>query len=136
MKTKSLPFIISKLFWYPFLSESKIYVVTLSAPSLIVISMLSVFECIKCSSSLSVEEIELFAIINWIFHELLFWDYLWFLSKLWSNFIKIFFIWLRFISVTFTFTFNIIITQKNTHSYWFIIIFFVLKNNFFLNKKL
>ena len=32
------------------------------------ISMLSLFECITCSSSLSLEEIKLIAIVNWIFH--------------------------------------------------------------------
>ena len=30
--------------------------------------MLSLFECIAGSSSLSMEEIKLFAIVNWIFH--------------------------------------------------------------------
>ena len=30
--------------------------------------MLSLFECITCSSSLSMEEVKLFAIVNWIFH--------------------------------------------------------------------
>ena len=33
------------------------------------ISMLSLFECITRFSSLSMEEIKLFAIVNWIFHE-------------------------------------------------------------------
>ena len=31
-------------------------------------SILSLFECITCSSSLSMEETKLFAIVNWIFH--------------------------------------------------------------------
>ena len=39
-----------------------------SALSLIVISMLSPFECITHSSSLSLEEIKLIAIVNWIFY--------------------------------------------------------------------
>ena len=30
--------------------------------------MLSLLQCITCSSLLSVEEIKLFAIVNWIFH--------------------------------------------------------------------
>ena len=38
------------------------------SPTLTIISMLSLFECITCSSSLSMEEIELLAIFNWIFH--------------------------------------------------------------------
>ena len=62
-----LPFIDSKLFWYLFLSESKSYFIASSASSLIMISMLSIFECITPSSSLSMEEITLFAIVNWIF---------------------------------------------------------------------
>ena len=32
------------------------------------ISVLSLFECIMHSSSLSLEEIKLIAIVNWIFH--------------------------------------------------------------------
>ena len=40
--------------------------ITQSALSLIMISMLSLFECITCSSSLSLEEIKLIAIVNCI----------------------------------------------------------------------
>ena len=57
------------LFWYLFLNESKIYSITLSASSLIMISMSSLFECITHSSSLSsLEEIKSIAIVNWIFN--------------------------------------------------------------------
>ena len=38
------------------------------------ISMSSLSECITCSSSLSLEEMKLFAIVNWIFHVSNFWD--------------------------------------------------------------
>ena len=41
---------------------------TLSASSLIMISMLSLFECITHSLSLSIQETKLFAIGNSIFH--------------------------------------------------------------------
>ena len=41
---------------------------TLSASSLIIVSMLLLFECIKRYSSLSLEEIKLFAIVNSICH--------------------------------------------------------------------
>ena len=68
MKTDSLPFINSQLFWYIFLSESKSYFMTLSASSLIMISMLPFFECISRSLSLSMIEINAFAIVNWITH--------------------------------------------------------------------
>ena len=44
--------------------ESKISFITSSASSLIVISMLSIFEFITRSSSLSIEEIKLFVIVN------------------------------------------------------------------------
>ena len=63
-----VPFISSELFWYLLLNESKSYLITSSAPSLIMISMLPLFECITCYSSLSMEEINLFANVNWIFH--------------------------------------------------------------------
>ena len=60
----TLPFIGSKLFLYLFLSESNSYFVTSFVSPFIMISMLSLFECITCSSSLPVEEIKLFAIFN------------------------------------------------------------------------
>ena len=63
-----LPFIDSKFFWYLFLSESKSSFLTLTASSLIMISMLSIFECITCFLGLSMKEIKVFAIINWIFY--------------------------------------------------------------------
>ena len=68
MKTKSLPLINYKLFWYLFLRDSESLSINSSASSLIMISMLSLFECITSSSSLSIEEIKLFAIVNWIFY--------------------------------------------------------------------
>ena len=68
IEDKLATFIDSKIFWYIFLRESKSYFVTLSASSLIIIFMLLLFECIGCSSSLSMEEIMLFAIVNSIFH--------------------------------------------------------------------
>ena len=64
MKTNSLPFTYSILFSYLFLSESK----SSSALSFIMISMLSIFECITRSSSLSMKKLKLIAIVNWIFH--------------------------------------------------------------------
>ena len=64
--TKFYPFLI---IWYLFLSKSKSSFMTSSASSLIMISMLSLFECIITPSSpLSKEEIKLFVIDNWIFH--------------------------------------------------------------------
>ena len=42
--------------------------ITSSTLLLVMISMLSLFECITCSSSLSLEEIKLIAIVNWVFH--------------------------------------------------------------------
>ena len=51
-----------------FLSESKSSFVTWSASSLIMIYMLQLFECITCSSSLSLKKIRLFAMANWLFH--------------------------------------------------------------------
>ena len=67
MKTNALSFIDSILLWYLFLSESKSSLITSSASSLIMISMLLLFQCITLSSLLFMEEIKLFAIVNWIF---------------------------------------------------------------------
>ena len=59
----------SNLFWYMFLSDSKSSFITSSNWSFILISMLSLFECLSCSSSLSsLEKIKLIVIANWIFH--------------------------------------------------------------------
>ena len=48
--------------------ESKNYFITLCASSVIMISVLSLFECITHSLSLSIEEIFFFTIASWIFH--------------------------------------------------------------------
>ena len=61
-------FIDSKLFWYLFFSQLKRSNITSSASSLIMISMVSLFKRITYSSSLSMEEVKLFAIVNWIYH--------------------------------------------------------------------
>ena len=63
-RQNSVHFIDSKLFCYLFLSESKISFITSYSSSLIMISMLSPFKCITRSSSLSIEKIKLFAIVN------------------------------------------------------------------------
>ena len=60
--------LILKCFDIYFLSESKSSFITSSVSSFIMISMLSLFECITRSSSLSKEEIKLFAIVNCTFH--------------------------------------------------------------------
>ena len=51
-------------------------------------------------------------------------------SQIWSNFIKIFFNWQCFISISVTFLFNIICAPKITYSYWLMIIFFFLLKKF------
>ena len=57
------------IFFYLFLSDTKSFFVTSSASSLIMISLLSLSECIKRSwLSWSLEKIKLIAIVNWIFH--------------------------------------------------------------------
>ena len=53
-KTHYLPAILNYFIF--FLSEWKSFFITLHALSLIMISMLSLFECITCSSSLSPSE--------------------------------------------------------------------------------
>ena len=47
-----------------FLSDLKSSFITSSASSLIMISMLSLFECIICSPSSSLEQVKLIAIVN------------------------------------------------------------------------
>ena len=68
IETKLLLFVNSKSFWYLFLSQSKSCFITSSASTLIMIYMLSLFEWMAHSSSLSIKEMKLFAIVNWIFH--------------------------------------------------------------------
>ena len=48
--------------------NQKVFAIASSASSLIMIFMLIRFECISRSSSLSMEEIKLFAIPNLVFH--------------------------------------------------------------------
>ena len=64
IKTNALAFIDSKLFLYLFLSKPKISFITSTASSLTMISILSRFDCITRSSSLSREEIKLFAMVS------------------------------------------------------------------------
>ena len=59
-----LPFIDFKLHWYLFLSKTKKLFITSFALSLIMISMLSLFEYITRSSSLSMEELNLFTVVG------------------------------------------------------------------------
>ena len=101
-------------------SDLKISSKTSSALSLIIMSMLSIFEWITRSSSLSLEEIKLIGIVNCIFHV--------------SDNLKLFMISsskyglisLRYSSAySVLFLSPLIITQKNTNFYWFIMIFFV-----------
>ena len=69
IKIKSLPLIyLSNPTGYLLRSDSKCSSVILSALSYIMNSMLSLFECITHSSSLSLEVIKLTAIVNWIFY--------------------------------------------------------------------
>ena len=104
--------------------------ITSSTLSLIMISMLSLFECITGSSSLSLEERKIIAIVYWIFHV--------------SNFLRLFLMSFKYsvillksssihsvYSITFTAIFHIFVTPKITYSYWFITIFF-----FFMLKKI
>ena len=57
---------IASSHWYLLRSDSKRSWITSSALSIIMISMLSLYECITHSSSISLEEIKLIAIVIWI----------------------------------------------------------------------
>ena len=63
-RSSILPIQFDIFFWSDLESSS----LTSSASSLIMISILSLFDCITWSSSLPSEEIKLVAIVNWIFH--------------------------------------------------------------------
>ena len=68
-KIKSLPLIdVSNPICYLLRTDSKRFSINSYTLSLIMISMLSFFECITHSLSFSLEEIKLIAIVNWIFH--------------------------------------------------------------------
>ena len=81
-KDKITTFEWFQIFWYLFFSKWKSFVITSSASSLIMISILSLFECITCCSLLSMEKIKLFVIVNWILQEL--------------NFLRLFMIYLKY----------------------------------------
>ena len=74
LKIKSLPPIdVFNSIWYLERSYSKIPLITSTALSRLMISILSFFEYISHSSSLTLEETKLIAIVNWNFYD-------WFLS--------------------------------------------------------
>ena len=61
----------SKLIWYLLRSDLKSYSISSSASLLIMISLLLLFECIiRSSSLLTLEEVTLIDMVNWIFHAL------------------------------------------------------------------
>ena len=84
------------------------------------ISTLSLFECITQSSPLPMEEIKLFAIVNWIFH-------LSIIFRLFMILFKYGYILSRYSSTDNTFCYNcyfvssIIVIPKISYSCWFII---------------
>ena len=125
-KIKFLPFIaVSKPIWYLEINNSGSSLITLSALSLIMISMLSLFECITWFLSVSLEDIKLIASVNWNFYTSKILKII-NVSQVCINFVKVFFDWYSFIFITMTFIFNIFVRVKVTHLYCFIItIFFV-----------
>ena len=68
MENKLATFIDSKLFWYLSLSEWESLSITSGCFIVNHNFYINNFECITCSSSLSMEEIKLFAIVTWTFH--------------------------------------------------------------------
>ena len=68
-----------------------------------------------CSSSVSLEETQSIAIVNWILNVSDFADYL-DVFHTWFNFMKVFLDWSGFISITITFVFNIIVAPKIIYS--------------------
>ena len=73
---------VSNPIWYPERSDSKRSSITSSALSHTMTSMLSLFKCIKHSSSICLEETKLVAVVNWTFD----------VSGSWRSFIISFFV--------------------------------------------
>ena len=68
-KTSSLPLIdFSKSFWHFYKKKLKRFSIIPSTSLPIIISMLSLSECIVCITSESLDEKKKTAIANWIFH--------------------------------------------------------------------
>ena len=91
------------------------------------ISILSLFECITCSSSLPTEEIKLFAIVNWIFHVS---DFLSLFMFIYLYSFKCGLILLRYSSTDSILFLSLLLSYpKIIYSNWFTIIsfFFILK---------
>ena len=114
----------SNQIWYQETSELKSFLVTSSALPLIMISLLSLF-----NHFIVFRRNKINCCFFFIFH-------LSDVVRLFMISFKYGLILLRyfsrcFTSITFTFIFNIIVTPKITHSYWFIIIFL-----FFMLKKI
>ena len=68
---------VSNPIWYLERSDWKSSSIISSTLSFIMIFMSSLLECILRSLSLSLEEIKLIAVVNWIFHVQIFWDHSW-----------------------------------------------------------
>ena len=77
--------------------------------------------CITCSSSL--EEKKLIGIVNCT----RFFEFIYDVFQVWSDFMKVFLDLQDFISIIIAFIFNIIAAMKVTYSDWFVIIFFLSK---------
>ena len=89
------------------------------------ISISSFFECITHSSSVSLEEMKLIAIVIEFSMYQIFLDYLWYLSSM-VYFHQVFFDRQAFIFITIISIFDVIVTVNVTYSYWFVKIFFFL----------
>ena len=98
-------------------SDWKSFSITSSVLLLIVTFMLSFFECITRSSSLSLEDIKLIAIVNWFFHV--------------SYFLRSFMIFFRYGLNLLTYSTTnsvfflspLLSCSRVTYSYWFIMLF-------------
>ena len=98
-------------------------------------SVLLLFECITCSSSLSLEKIKLITVVNWFFHVS------YFLRSIMISFnydlllLRYSSIDSVFISITVTFIFNIIVAPKITSPYNNLLIIIFVTIFFFMLKK-
>ena len=121
---------VSSPIWYLEWSDWKSSSITSFALSSVMISMLPLSECITSSSSISLGEIKLIAIVNWILHVSDFLRLFMLPFKYGLIFIKDILHLIVFCFYHCTFIFNIFIAPNISYCYCFIMIFFMLKKVF------
>ena len=116
-QTNSFSATFWKLFWYLLRIDLKRKLITLSALSLVIVSLLSLLNALHVLCQFS-----LLLLMGFSTYQI-FWDYVQYLSSM--------FYFINIVCYFIKILFDIIITHKVTYPHWFIIIFF-----FFMLKKI